>query len=265
MSVLELFEASVQSNHSAIAVVLESGEESTYWQLNNIADNLATAILPFIRTDYTEETQLVCIMMNRHTPLIASMLAILKCGAAYVPVDPGFPPDRQEYIFNHSKCSLLVADEECFEVALRLAIGLPPSLVICAATGKVISATNVVPSSVVSSQSFSKARALAVAREDGGLMYVLYTSGSTGRPKGVMVVRGVANIVSWFAKELETNASTRVLALTTTCFDISVLEIYLPLISGGTLVLASSSSQKNPFQLLEGNIAPAYVELEFIS
>jgi non-ribosomal peptide synthetase component F len=83
-------------------------------------------------------------------------------------------------------------------------------------------------------------------------MYVLYTSGSTGKPKGVMVKQaGVVNIVEWFAQALGVDATSRVLGLTTFCFDISVLEMYLPLICGAGLVMVEQSSQKDPFQLLD--------------
>jgi len=86
------------------------------------------------------------------------------------------------------------------------------------------------------------------------IAYVLYTSGSTGKPKGVVVShRGVINIVNWFADELQISKAeaSRVLGLTTFCFDISVLEMFLPLLHGGTLIIAKSSTQKDPFRLLD--------------
>ena len=81
---------------------------------------------------------------------------------------------------------------------------------------------------------------------------MLYTSGSTGKPKGVMVKNvGVVNIVTWFADQIGVTSETRVMGLTTFCFDISVLEMCMPFIRGGTLVVGKTSSQKDPFQLLE--------------
>ena len=90
------------------------------------------------------------------------------------------------------------------------------------------------------------------AMPEGGLAYVLYTSGSTGKPKGVMVKQeGVVNVVNWFADEIPVRSTSRVLGLTTLCFDISVLELFMPLLRGATLVLARSSTQKDPFRLLD--------------
>jgi polyketide synthase PksJ len=181
------------------------------------------------------------------------MLAVLKAGAAYVPVDPAFPPDRQSYIFNHSKSCLLLADEDSYREALSLGVAFPP-VVVVSKEGRVVTGLRVDRnySDKEVSVLLLTARERQRDREGGGLMYVLYTSGSTGKPKGVMVRhRGVANLVGWFARELKAGPGSRVLGLTTACFDISVLEIYLPLVSGGTLVLAQSASQKDPFRLLD--------------
>jgi amino acid adenylation domain-containing protein len=84
-----------------------------------------------------------------------------------------------------------------------------------------------------------------------GLAYVLYTSGSTGKPKGVMVYNhSVLNIVEWFAEELSVTPVDRVLSLTTFCFDISVLELFLPLVRGAIVVMASAQTQKDPQRIV---------------
>ena len=82
--------------------------------------------------------------------------------------------------------------------------------------------------------------------------YVLYTSGSTGTPKGVMVLnKGVTNIIKYFEDILQVTPNDVVLGLTTFCFDISVLEMFLPLTVGATLVLTSAACQKNPVKILQ--------------
>jgi amino acid adenylation domain-containing protein len=253
MNVIDRFELMVQSHPDSPALLLESGQSFTYWQVDTIASSIADIILPamnaHMKQKVVDETPLVCIMMNRNMLLIASMLAVLKCGAAYVPVDPAFPPDRQSHILNHSKCFLLITDEECYRTACDLGVNIPPSIIVSSLSGQVVHTTVI---DYDTSRTLSEARTLSVSRPEGGLMYVLYTSGSTGKPKGVMVKQhGVLNIINWFTKELKVTNESRILGLTTTCFDISVLEIYMPLISGSTLILAHSSTQKNPFHLLD--------------
>ena len=246
-TVLDLFERSVARSPEAVALVQAGGESFTYSQLSDVAASLAERIRPSC-SGAAGRRPLVCLMMQRHMPLVASMLAVLRCGAAYVPVDPSFPPERQSYIFAHSQCSLLIADEESHRAALELGVRLPPAVVV-AETGEVLSSYLAEGESAVGNALLDSGVSGRSAEE---AMYVLYTSGSTGKPKGVVVRhRGVANVVQWFAKELGLTSESRVLALTTVCFDISVLEIYMPLTSGGTLVLADSGSQKNPYRLLE--------------
>ena len=90
----------------------------------------------------------------------------------------------------------------------------------------------------------------AGALPDDSLAYVLYTSGSTGKPKGVMIEhRSVMNTLTWFAKDLGLTRSDTMLGLTTFCFDISVLEIFMPLVMGAKLFVVSSAAQKNPRKL----------------
>lgn len=247
-TVLALFERSVARSPGAEALVLETGQSFTYSRLSDVADALSGRIFPLCGL-VAGRRPLVCLMMHRHMPLVASMIAVLRCGAAYVPLDPAFPPERQMYIFSHSQCALLVADEESHRAALELGVSLPPTLVVSATSGEVLLSTIPEAGEAVGNALLSGSDAGSAGDE---AMYVLYTSGSTGRPKGVVVRhRGVSNVVRWFVEELRLSSSSRVLGLTTVCFDISVLEIFMPLVSGGTLVFADTGSQKNPFRLLE--------------
>ena len=257
MNCLEAFEsvaASRNANSVEALVVEDDSREYTFAQLNSLADDIAHHISSCLATKlqlHHSSTPLVSILMQRHVALVVSMLAVLKAGAAYVPVDPAFPPDRQSYIFEHSQCSLLLADKESYDAAVALGVTLPPVLVLDPNSASVINNIASVGAQATAS-SLVKARRKQQDREGGGLMYVLYTSGSTGKPKGVMVRhRGVANLVAWFANELRVGLGRSVLGLTTACFDISMLEIFLPLTTGGRLVLAKTASQRDPFRLLE--------------
>jgi polyketide synthase PksJ len=188
-------------------------------------------------------------MIDRNYSFLVAMLGILKAGAAYVPVDPSFPPDRQVYIFNHSRCAFVILDEACYNSAISLGIDLPPYIKMDT-DGNILEMT--VPSlggKVYGSEEIRRYRSID---SDERLAYVLYTSGSTGKPKGVMVKNvGVVNIINWYCSNLRITSSSRVMGLTTFCFDISVLEMWMALSRGGCLVLGKSASQKDPFTLLD--------------
>ena len=257
---LSVFESRLDASATALedtALIVEGGQmHLSYGNLNKAADNLASNLLRFTslgREADNEQTSLISILMHRHAALIVAMLGTMKAGAAYVPVDPSFPPDRQSYIFTHSQSSLLLADEESYQEALNLGVDLP-HVIVLDKFGNVLSGLSTDENFPDTSDGvlLHHARDRQSRREKGGLQYVLYTSGSTGKPKGVMVPQhGVANLVAWFIRELHVGVGSKVLGLTTACFDISVLEIFMPLLSGGTLVLAQSASQKDPFRLLD--------------
>ena len=131
-SLIESFISEVRANPTHPALQLEGEKESySYLELHACAERIAITIdlhLPPIEPD--SDTPLVCIMSGRHFALIASMLGILLAGAAFVPVDPTFPTDRQAYIFDHSRCSLLITDEESYSRAAALGVSLPPVIVV---------------------------------------------------------------------------------------------------------------------------------------
>ena len=242
------FEEACRKNGENVALVLEDGVSSlTYSQLDEAANELSTVLsqlLAYIDANEIVEKStnpMISLMTDRNISMVVSILAILKSGAAYVPIDPSFPPDRQTYIFEHSKSSILIIDSFCYGHPDSLNVSLVPFLIVVdSATCKVIQK----PEFFLTSQPRSFSRA------ENDMAYVLYTSGSTGKPKGVMVThKGVDNIVQWFANTLQIDSSSIVLGLTTFCFDISVLEMFMPLFCGGTLVIASSLTQKDPFRL----------------
>lgn len=237
-SVLDLFEDVAIKLPSNDAVVLENGQRVSYAELYMRVNEISINIAPHL-VGVTAEARLVAVMADRHVGLISSLLGVLKASAAYVPIDPSYPPDRQSYIFEHSKCKLLVADMLAYDQAVRLGVALPPTIIIT-------------PEGTIARGLPSKEETQGQSHPPSDLIYVLYTSGSTGKPKGVMVSHeGVANVVAWFAQELHVTPSSRVLGVTSVCFDISMLEIYLALTTGATLVMAQSATQKDPFRLLD--------------
>ena len=180
--------------------------------------------------------------MERDAGFIVSIIASLKSRTTYVPIDPSFPPDRQTHILSHSNSELVITDQNTYDKARGLGVVFPSCIIIDPVTCHVQTKADALK--IAPNQS------LADTKEH--LVYVLYTSGSTGKPKGVVIYESsVFNIVTHYTKLLNVTISSKVMALTTFCFDISMLEVFMPLVAGGTLVLAKSSTQKDPFRLLE--------------
>ena len=201
--IYKYFETVARKDPDAIALQLEDGRFFSYRSLSFLVQDIST-ILSTLQDD---GRCLVAVMMSRDVGFIASILAVLNCEAAYVPVDPSFPPDRKAHIFSHSQCSVLLTDRESHKSALGVGIDLPPCILIESNTGKIISDTLPVHSDTAP---FDSKPFVKRPREPEDLAYVLYTSGSTGKPKGVMVKnRSVMNVVNWFAEELGCGTHSR--------------------------------------------------------
>ena len=168
----------------------------------------------------------VGICVERNAEMLAAVLGILKAGAAYVPLDPSFPDDRLRFMADDADLAMLVSTEELagrFEVPREKLLLLDVDQVtVNSKTGK--------PLPVDSK--------LDARPEDPA--YLIYTSGSTGQPKGVVVPhRAVINFLSSMARDPGLSAEDVLVAVTTLSFDISVLELFLPLIKGAHVVIAS--------------------------
>eukprot|EP01039_Chlorochromonas_danica_P000739 gene739-803_t len=260
--IIDRFEEAATLSPDSLAVVCEDGSFVTYASLNDRASCIAKWLIKLLHLDEvvveSEGTPLVGLLMERHIGIITMMLGVHKAGCAYVPVDPAFPPDRQAYILEHSRCNVLIVDEECFKKAKEANMPIAAKhILISAHDGNII--TYLYDGTTVSdimeeetSETVCHHQIPRLNHNMEALAYVLYTSGSTGKPKGVAVKQvGVDNIIHFFAEELQVTEKSRVLGLTTFCFDISVLEIFLPLTRGGCFILALSSTRKDPFRILE--------------
>ncbi|NLU73385.1 amino acid adenylation domain-containing protein [Streptomyces sp. HNM0575] len=182
---------------------------------------------------------LVGVSLPRGPHLLVTLLAVARTGAAYLPVDPGFPAERIRQLLDDAAPTLLVTEEDSapgeeygapgFDAARTVRLDDP-------ATARELAALEPLP--------------LPEPRHGGHLAYVIYTSGSTGRPKGVAVTESaVVNFLLSMADQLGFTGEERLLAVTTVGFDIAVLELFLPLVTGGTVLLADREEVRDPLAL----------------
>jgi amino acid adenylation domain-containing protein len=222
-----LVEAQVERTPNAVAVVC--GEQKlTYRELNEQANQLAREL----NTHGAGPDRLVGLFVERSTDLIVALLAIVKAGAAYLPLDPLFPSERIRTMLDDSGVRIMVAGQS---FASKLSAFEGKTIRLEDTRWKANGRSNL---------------AIAVGPED--LAYVLFTSGSTGRPKGVQVPRRALTNLLWSLREwLGLNERDRVLAISTIAFDIASLEIWLPLVVGAEIVVAGRDAAMDPGALMD--------------
>ncbi|WP_327091024.1 amino acid adenylation domain-containing protein [Nonomuraea sp. NBC_01738] len=199
-----------QADRTPDAVAMTfAGESVTYRELDERANGVAHSL----RERGAGPGTLVGLSLERSLGMFTCMLGVLKAGAAYVPLDPMYPEERRQYIREHSGIRVVLTDDDL--------PGFVPN-----------------PDRV------------ATGVQPGDLAYVLYTSGSTGRPKGVRVMHAsVVNFLTSMAREPGLDAGDTLVAVTTFAFDISVLELFLPLTVGGHVVIADRETSYDPVRL----------------
>lgn len=218
-----------QARRAPEAVAVEgAGERLTYRELTRRSRALAR----YLRSEGVRREALVGICLERSPQLLVALLGVLEAGAAYLPLDPSFPAARLAYMVEHSGSPLVLTQSTLVD---RVPAG-PRVVALDAAAPAIEAAEGGDPPPVHPAQ----------------LAYVLYTSGSTGLPKGVAVEhRNAANFLGAMAREPGLDATDRLLAVTTLSFDISVLELFLPLTVGATTVLVPKEVAADGERLLE--------------
>ncbi|MFF2614419.1 non-ribosomal peptide synthase/polyketide synthase [Kitasatospora sp. NPDC058046] len=213
-----------QAARTPDAPAVRSGDEQlTYRELDERSNRLARLLI----AAGAGPERFVALALPRTVELAVALLAVLKSGAAYLPVDPGYPAERIAYLFEDVRPDAVVTGTA---TADRLPDG--PS-------------TRIVLDDPACRERLAAARADAVRDEErhGALRpehpaYVIHTSGSTGRPKGVVVAHSsVLALTDWAAAEFADGGLAHVLAATSLNFDVSVFEIFAPLLSGGRVEL----------------------------
>ncbi|HEX4221808.1 MAG TPA: amino acid adenylation domain-containing protein, partial [Pseudonocardiaceae bacterium] len=198
-----------EQNPDAIALV-SAGDTRTYAELNASANRLAHYLIE--RGAGPE--RFVALLLAPGIDLVTALLAVLKCGAAYLPIDPDYPADRVEYMLTDAAPALTLRE-------LPGLAGYPD-------------------------------HDPAIVPEPNSAAYMIYTSGSTGRPKGVVIPRAaLVNFLLSMSERFGLTPADKLLAVTTIAFDIAGLELYLPLISGATVVVADRATVRDPALLAE--------------
>ena len=228
----ELIEEQTENSADAIAVTFQE-QQLTYRELNARANQLAWHLISL----GMGPERLVGIYFDRALDMVVGLLAILKAGAGYVPLDPAYPKERLAFMLEDANVSVVVTQEKLIRSCELSGISAEPVYVCldrdCAS---IEACSNQNPNVPLTSDN---------------LAYVIYTSGSRGKPKGVQVLhRSIVNCLHSMAERLGFTKRDVLLAVTTISFDIAALEIYLPLLFGGTVAVAAREEAGDGSELL---------------
>ena len=225
---LDYFDEQVIKNPDSVAVRFEN-KKLTYSKLNKRSNQLAH----YLKTTGIKGEMFVPLCLDRSPEMIIGILGILKAGAAYVPVDPDYPEERIRFMLNDTGSTILLCNNDSAE-----------KLTFC----RDVSLINLEEDLPVISEHSDEN--LTNEIHHNSLAYMIYTSGSTGKPKGVMNEHGgIINRLNWAQEYFKLSEKDSVLQKTTFCFDVSVWELLLPLMTGAKLVFAKPGGQKDTWYL----------------
>ena len=229
-----LFELQAESHPEVVAAVFPSRTSEpatlTYGELDTRANRLASFLLKLgVRSQDP-----VALCVERSADMLVGLLGVLKAGASYVPLDPSFPRDRLKLMVEDSGARVLLTQDHLQEIVpdeglRRLRLDRDWDQI-----------------------EKESSRRISADIQPDHLAYVIYTSGSTGRPKGVQIEhRAVVNFLSSMRKRPGFSRDDVLLSVTTISFDISVLELFLPLSTGSRVVVANRDDAIDPVRLTE--------------
>lgn len=220
-----VFERRAQQHPERVAV--RCGDEQVdYGEL----DRRASRVAHELRARGVKPGNLVGVCVDRTVDMVAAVLGVFKAGAAYVPCDPAYPAERVAYMLENAQVTLVVSQPEHRHL-------------VAGANAPIVELGQLTGAGPVLVESCNDVDALA---------YTMYTSGSTGKPKGVEVTqRNVVNLLFGSRDILGLEPNDRVLALTTLCFDLSVFELFAPLVVGAQVALIKADEHMGGYRLGE--------------
>ncbi|HEY0607350.1 MAG TPA: amino acid adenylation domain-containing protein, partial [Herpetosiphonaceae bacterium] len=239
ITVHQLIEALAAHAPETIAVA-DAAQELTYAALNARANQLAHYLL----AQGVRPEMPVALCVQRSPEMIVGMLAILKAGGCYVPLDPAYPAERLQFMLADSRASLLLT-----QTALMSQLPKHPTHIVCLDDWDTLAdypATNP-----------------AQAALPENLAYIIYTSGSTGQPKGVAVThRSLSNLISWHQRTFQLTAQDRMSQLAGMAFDAMAWEVWPALAAGACLVLPDEATRTAP-EALQDWLQTQQISLSF--
>ncbi len=217
-----------QRRRSPGAVAVADGSRRlTYLDLDRRSNQLAQ----HLRANGIGPGTVVAVRLERSVEMVVGLLAVMKAGGVYLPLDPSLPEERSAFMMADSGAECLLIDRP------GPAGGDGPRVVAMLTDEEVAAYPDVAPE---------------LGGDNQSLLFILYTSGSTGRPKGVGIRHGsVVSLLEFMARELELDSFDKMLAITTYSFDIAVIELWLPLMIGAQTFVAHKTASADPRLLVE--------------
>lgn len=227
VAIHQIFENQVNKTPAKTALVFND-KSLTYEQLNQKANQLAY----FLQQNGVGPGDFVALYLEKSLEMVVVILSVLKCGAAYIPLDPGYPKERIKKILFDSSPKVVITSQTLSDNVSHI-----ESLLIIEELDNV--GENYPILNPTHDQSIHER-----------LAYIIYTSGSTGTPKGVQIGhQSLVNFILSISHLYEINSSDRVLQFASVAFDVSVFDIFVSLCTGATLIIANESERKSPEDL----------------
>ncbi|HID54502.1 MAG TPA: amino acid adenylation domain-containing protein, partial [Anaerolineae bacterium] len=262
LCVHQLFEAQAEKTPQATAVRF-ADQTLTYEQLDQKANQLAH----YLRQQGVQNEALVGVCLNRSPELVIALLAVLKAGGAYIPLDPAYPPERLAFMIQDAQPALVLTDSQIVESSLSRVVESSDSHVVLLCNNQIIALPN---HHTIQLSGYKTTRLPDYQTNPDSLAYVIYTSGSTGKPKGAMLLhRGVVNYLTWCQQAYPVTKGQGAPVHSSISFDLTVTSLFAPLVNGrcvhllpedvGVELLADALRQNDNYSLVK--ITPAHLEL----